>query len=155
MILEFDRSRYSDTVWLRPEISEHEVESDIIRRLGAMCINVNKYDVGNAQGRARGHNVKAPMPLGQCDLMGTGMRIGGVELCIEVKRPGCWSIKTVDPLTYRVIQTPGKIKPEQVSFLERKALDGAICVVAWDWSDVERALALSGKLRPYSATIGA
>lgn len=140
--LSFDAARYPEHVWtvLR---SEEFIQKEIVFRLRQLKFWVEPYEAGNKQGRARGGRSGSQVPAGQCDLMAVK---NGKLFCIEVKRPGVWEQTRDTPRLYRQVQKAGALKPEQVEFLAAMETHGVLCVVAWHWLDVEKALKTHGYL---------
>jgi hypothetical protein len=143
----FDRTNYSE-LYLLSQISEEDVQDQIIRTLHTYRVDAIAIDAGMK--RARGRFFQASLdqgidareiikfnaggiPAGLCDLHAT-LAPEGIGLFIEVKAPA-W----IDQQK-RIIREAGRPTEEQLGFLLSKHERGAIALVAWSADDVMRIL---------------
>ena len=144
----FEASRYSPA-YLRQGVPESVVQAACVARLRALGAAVDIRDTGAAKLRGRAYGalkrrgVKDPRALlkgftgagsvGASDLVFT--LPGGRAGFLEVKAPGRW----VEGARGRLVQDdgPGQPTPEQLEYLERRRLLGAVVGVAWAALDVD------------------
>ena len=141
----FDVHKYSD-LYLMRQVTEAQVQSDIIAFLRAFGVDAVPIDAGGRRQRGRMmgaakkagvdlagvQNVKtgAAIPAGFADLEAT-LAPSGRSLYIEVKAPAWLDGKR------KVIRAAGKPSLEQLDFLLAKHLRGAFVLVAWSSTDVD------------------
>lgn len=140
----FIGGRYSD-LYLMSQVSEAQVQSDILALLLAYKVDAVPIDAGGRRHRGRmvkaaqGQGidltgVRAPsggeIPSGFSDLEAT-LAPKGRSLYIEVKTPAWLDEKR------KVIRRAGQATKEQLQFLLAKHKRGALVLVAWSATDVE------------------
>jgi hypothetical protein len=140
----FIGDRYSN-LYLMSQISEAQVQADIIKLMAAYKVDAVPIDAGGR--RHRGRMFKAAQAQG-IDLSGVRATSGGEipsgfsdieatlaptgrSLYIEVKAPA-WINENL-----RVMRRAGHATKEQLNFLLEKHRRGALVLVAWAATDVD------------------
>lgn len=146
----WDRSRYSPA-YLMLGCQESVVQKGVLDFLAARDIFAFAVDAGGARLRGRAHAaiLKAGGNAGALhgaaggsvagipDIIGT--LPSGRSIYIECKRPE-WLESFAGGAVLRQLRPAGKLRPDQLAFLTRAEASNALCIVAWHFTDVERAL---------------
>ena len=146
---QWDKTRYQ-RAFLWGGQSESEVQADSVEALRISKIDVEVVDSGSGRLRimfmsalksfglgqdaiktilGRVRNVAPSSDPGRSDLSGC-LAPNGRAFYIEMKAPA-----KLDPVTGNVLRTAGKPTAEQLGFLNRRHVEGAICGVAWSAND--------------------
>ena len=145
----WDSSHYKRAyLWGGP--LEASVQADIVDALRTSRIDVEVVDSGSKGLRGKLSRVLAGLHLalpvvqqimnairstggaadaGRADLSGC-LAPDGKAFYIEVKMPA-----KLDPTTGKVLRSAGRPAPEQLDFLDKRAMEGAIVGVAWSIDD--------------------
>jgi hypothetical protein len=143
----FDRTNYS-MYYLARQLSEAQVQAEIVDQLRALHVDVIAIDAGGkktrgmmlARAKQQGAAFNPALMSTKTDLKGfpdleATLAPDGRALYIEVKAPE-WI--EPDRTLYRTVRKAHKPTQEQLDFLMSKHERGALVMVAWSVSDVFR-----------------